>query len=73
MVRDALIEGVWERDPAVWTGSDEAQWLGWLDEPLHIQERLGSIRRFAESLHDEVDEPRRLTTAAPMTRESANR
>jgi transaldolase / glucose-6-phosphate isomerase len=54
--RDALIEGIWERDPAVWTGSNEAQWLGWLDEPLHIQERLGSIVRFAEDLHDEVDD-----------------
>jgi phosphoglucose isomerase-like protein len=53
--RDALIEGIWERDPAVWTGSDEAQWLGWLDEPLHMQERLADIRRFAEDLHDEVD------------------
>ena len=56
MERDALIEGIWERDPAVWTGSDEAQWLGWLDEPLHIQERLDDIRRFAESLHDQVDD-----------------
>jgi hypothetical protein len=54
--RDALIEGIWERDPAVWTGSDEAQWLGWLDEPLHVQERLDDIRLFAESLHEEVDD-----------------
>jgi hypothetical protein len=54
--RDALIEGIWERDPAVWTGSDEAQWLGWLDEPLHVQERLDAVRRFADSLHDEVDD-----------------
>ena len=56
MERDALIEGIWERDPSVWTGQDEAHWLGWLDEPLHIQERLDDIRRFAESLHDEVDD-----------------
>jgi transaldolase / glucose-6-phosphate isomerase len=54
--REALIEGIWERDATVWTGSDEAQWLGWLDEPLHVQEGLDSIRRFAESLHDEVDD-----------------
>jgi transaldolase / glucose-6-phosphate isomerase len=52
---DELIEGIWERDATVWTGSDEAQWLGWLDEPLHVQEQLGNIRRFAESLHDEID------------------
>jgi hypothetical protein len=53
--RDALIEGIWERDPGVWTGSGEAQWLGWLDEPLRMQEQLDEIRRFAESLHEEVD------------------
>ena len=56
MERDALIEGIWERDPAVWTGSDEAHWLGWLDEPLHVQEGLDSFIRFAEDLQDEVDD-----------------
>jgi transaldolase/glucose-6-phosphate isomerase len=53
--REALIEGIWERDATTWTGRDEAQWLGWLDEPLHVQEQLDDIRRFAESLHEEVD------------------
>src|SRR2546430_342553 len=28
-----LVERIWERDPTVWTGRDEAQWLGWLDRP----------------------------------------
>ena len=55
MNRERLIEGIWERDATTWTGKDEAHWLGWLDEPLHIQEQLDEIRRFAESLHDEVD------------------
>jgi transaldolase / glucose-6-phosphate isomerase len=50
-----LIEAIWERDATAWTGGNEAHWLGWLDEPLHVQEQLGDIRRFAESLHDEVD------------------
>jgi transaldolase/glucose-6-phosphate isomerase len=53
--RERLIEGIWERDATTWTGGDEAQWLGWLDEPLHIQEQLDDIRRFAESLHEKVD------------------
>jgi transaldolase/glucose-6-phosphate isomerase len=53
--RDALIEGIWNRDPHVWTGSGEASWLGWLDEPVRVQEQLDEIRRFAESLHEEVD------------------
>ncbi|HEX6952491.1 MAG TPA: hypothetical protein VF124_06835 [Gaiellaceae bacterium] len=55
MNRERLIEGIWERDATTWTGSTEAHWLGWLDEPLHVQEGLDEIRRFAESLHDEVD------------------
>jgi hypothetical protein len=54
--REALIEGIWERDATTWTGNDEAHWLGWLDEPLHVQEGLDEIRRFAESLHEEVDD-----------------
>jgi transaldolase / glucose-6-phosphate isomerase len=54
--RDDLTERIWERDSTVWTGADEAQWLGWLDEPLHVQEQLDEIRRFAESLHEEVDD-----------------
>jgi len=50
-----LTERIWERDATVWTGKDEGQWLGWLDEPLRMQEQLDGIRRFAESLHDSVD------------------
>ena len=56
MERDALIEGIWRRDPGVWTGGDEAEWLGWLDEPLRMQKQLDEIRRFADSLDDEVDD-----------------
>ncbi len=56
MNRDDLIERIWARDPSVWTGGDEARWLGWLDEPLHVQERLDDMRRFAESVHDEIDD-----------------
>jgi Phosphoglucose isomerase len=51
-----LIEGIWARDPAVWTSHDEAQWLGWLDEPLRMQEQLDDVRRFAESQHEAVDD-----------------
>jgi len=47
-----LVERIWERDPTVWTGADEAQWLGWLDEPLRMQEQLDSLLRFADGLTD---------------------
>ena len=56
MTGDVLIEGIWERDASIWTGHDEAQWLGWLDEPLRVQEQLDAIQRFAESLHEAVDD-----------------
>ncbi len=50
-----LVERIWERDPSVWTGSDEAQWLGWLDEPSRMRERvheLDGVRRPASSVDD---------------------
>ena len=47
-VRDAgLVERIWARDASVWTGGDEAQWLGWLDEPLRMRERVGALLEFA--------------------------
>jgi hypothetical protein len=56
VTRDELIEGIWQRDASVWTGGDEADWLGWLDEPLRVREQLDSIARLAEDLQDEVDD-----------------
>ena len=44
-----LVERIWERDPTVWTGKDEAQWLGWLDEPLRMRQRLGELGELAEA------------------------
>jgi glucose-6-phosphate isomerase len=43
-----LVERIWARDATIWTGADEDRWLGWLDEPKRIQERLADIERFAE-------------------------
>src|SRR4051794_39054941 len=50
-----LVERIWQRDPTVWTGHDEAQWLGWLDEPLRMRERLGEIGEFARGIVSEGD------------------
>lgn len=36
---------IWGRDAAVWTGADEAQWLGWLTV---ASEQLAQKARFAE-------------------------
>jgi transaldolase/glucose-6-phosphate isomerase len=50
-----LVERIWERDSTVWTGKDEAQWLGWLDEPLRMRQRLGELGELAEAA-DGVDD-----------------
>ncbi len=46
---DELLERIWERDPTVWTGRDEAQWLGWLDEPLRMRERLPELQSLRDA------------------------
>ena len=42
-----LVERVWSRDATLWTGADEDNWLGWLDEPKRMQERIGELQQFA--------------------------
>ncbi|HZR96320.1 MAG TPA: hypothetical protein VFA56_11535 [Gaiellaceae bacterium] len=51
--RQALVDRIWERDPTVWTGADEAKWLGWLDEPRRMAERIAELEAFAEEVADE--------------------
>jgi transaldolase / glucose-6-phosphate isomerase len=43
-----IVDRIWERDPTVWTGADEAKWLGWLDEPRRMRERVGALTAFAD-------------------------
>jgi transaldolase/glucose-6-phosphate isomerase len=45
-----LVERIWDRDPTVWTGGDEAKWLGWLDEPLRMLEQLESVLAFGNDV-----------------------
>jgi transaldolase / glucose-6-phosphate isomerase len=47
---EQLVERIWERDPTVWTGSGEEKWLGWLDEPQRMRERIEDLQRFVEDL-----------------------
>jgi transaldolase / glucose-6-phosphate isomerase len=48
--RAELVDRIWSRDPSVWTGGDEAQWLGWLDEPLRMRERVHELLELASGL-----------------------
>ncbi len=50
-----LVQRIWARNPAVWTGNDEANWLGWLDQPARMAEDVGLLLQFAESLVDRID------------------
>jgi glucose-6-phosphate isomerase len=49
-----LVTRIWERDPTVWTGQDEAKWLGWLDEPLRVREQATEIMRVAAEARAEL-------------------
>ncbi|HZC29026.1 MAG TPA: hypothetical protein VE269_04740, partial [Gaiellaceae bacterium] len=48
-----LVERIWERDATLWTGEDEDKWLGWLDEPKRMQERVEELERFAADARSE--------------------
>jgi transaldolase / glucose-6-phosphate isomerase len=40
---------LWARDPTLWTGTDEAQWLGWLGI---VEDQLAHSERFAAIVRD---------------------
>jgi transaldolase / glucose-6-phosphate isomerase len=50
-----VVERIWARDAGVWTGGDEAKWLGWLDEPSRMQEDVDLLLQFADSVVDRID------------------
>ena len=49
-----LVDRIWARDPTVWTGKDEAGWLGWLDEPNRMLERLDEFQGLDGSDYESV-------------------
>jgi transaldolase/glucose-6-phosphate isomerase len=48
-----LVERIWNRDATLWTGADENRWLGWLDEPLRMQERIEELEAFALGVYED--------------------
>ena len=50
MSHTELVERIWARDPSVWTGGEEGQWLGWLDEPIRMLERVDELYEFGASV-----------------------
>jgi transaldolase / glucose-6-phosphate isomerase len=50
-----LVGRIWAHDAAVWTGADEASWLGWLDQPWRMHEDVDLLLQFADSVIDRID------------------
>jgi hypothetical protein len=50
-----IVSRIWARDAALWTGTDEAKWLGWLDEPTRMREDVDLLLQFADAVVDRVD------------------
>jgi glucose-6-phosphate isomerase len=51
-----LVERIWAHDERVWTGSDEARWLGWLDEPIRLLARVDELLDLAQAGLADVDD-----------------
>jgi len=45
---EGKVRRVWQRDPSLWSGRDEAQWLGWLGITEHELADVPRFRRIAE-------------------------
>ncbi|HEY8725001.1 MAG TPA: hypothetical protein VIL92_14240 [Gaiellaceae bacterium] len=50
-----VVERIWARDATLWTGKDEGNWLGWLDEPWRMREDLDLVLQLADSVIDRID------------------
>ena len=50
-----LVARVWGRDASLWTGADEADWLGWLDEPTRMAEDVELLEQFIEGLDPSIE------------------
>jgi transaldolase / glucose-6-phosphate isomerase len=47
------VRRLWQRDASLWTNSDEAQWLGWLDVAEKQIEKLADFKKFADEIRKE--------------------
>ena len=47
------VRRLWQRDAALWTGTDEAQWLGWLDIAEKQHEKKDQFERLADEIRGE--------------------
>ena len=55
---ERVADRLWERDGTLWSESGKAPaevaaWLGWLDLPVAMQERVGELERIAREVRDD--------------------
>ena len=53
MRRWEVVRRIWDRDPSVWSGADEDQWLGWLMLPMQDPQALAAVKKFADQIKAE--------------------
>ncbi|HZR56063.1 MAG TPA: bifunctional transaldolase/phosoglucose isomerase [Terriglobales bacterium] len=51
--RGKKVERLWQRDASLWTGTDEANWLGWLNITEEQIAKISELQRFAEEVKRE--------------------
>lgn len=51
-IDEKRISRIWEKDASVWTGGNEAKWLGWLDVVSEETENLNRYREFRKDIED---------------------
>ncbi|HEX6761544.1 MAG TPA: hypothetical protein VF094_01960 [Gaiellaceae bacterium] len=55
MTDGGLVERIWKHDASLWTGRDEAGWLGWLDEPSRMAEDVELLEQFVDGLVGRIE------------------
>ena len=50
---DGNVRRLWAGDARLWTGSDEAKWLGWLNIAEEQRKRIGSLASLAEDIRQQ--------------------
>lgn len=47
------VRRLWQRDASLWTGSDEASWMGWLGIVEQQESKLPDLKKFADEIKRE--------------------
>lgn len=51
--RREVVRRIWDRDPSLWSSSDEDRWLGWLALPMQDRAGVADLRAFADEIKAE--------------------